>query len=193
MRKKSRLSLQLVVLVLREEDGRPPKKVDRLVNSGVCRSRTDGKLRPLFLRLLCNSACTPKGCGMSSSASSLLAMLRSGVAYIREKNSIKLTSACAVRIALLIPSMHLLLVRTPSRRAPLTTNAHCSADMMAYIGRARAARPHLLPRTAPGAYHQLAVSRDSLLEPSGMDYLWPCVMFAWLSYLWETYLQWRQV
>ncbi len=26
-----------------------------------------------------------------------------------------------------------------------------------------------------------------------MDYLWPCLMFVWAAYLWETYLQWRQV
>ena len=25
-----------------------------------------------------------------------------------------------------------------------------------------------------------------------MDYLWPCLVFVWVAYLWETYLQWRQ-
>ena len=26
-----------------------------------------------------------------------------------------------------------------------------------------------------------------------MNYLWPCLTFVWVSYLWEAYLQWRQV
>lgn len=86
LRKKSRLSLQLVVLVLREE-GRPPKKVDRLVNNGGC--RTEGKLKPLLMRLLCSTACTPEGrSDMSSSASSLLE-LRSKVAY--DKKHVEVT------------------------------------------------------------------------------------------------------
>ncbi len=25
-----------------------------------------------------------------------------------------------------------------------------------------------------------------------MDYFWPCVGFVWITYIWETYLQWRQ-
>jgi STE24 endopeptidase len=25
-----------------------------------------------------------------------------------------------------------------------------------------------------------------------MDYLVPCLVFSWLFYLWDTYLQWRQ-
>ena len=26
-----------------------------------------------------------------------------------------------------------------------------------------------------------------------MDYLWPCLVFVWVAYVWETYLKWRQV
>ncbi len=31
------------------------------------------------------------------------------------------------------------------------------------------------------------------ISPFKMDYLYPCMLFVWVAYLWETYLQWRQV
>ncbi len=35
---------------------------------------------------------------------------------------------------------------------------------------------------------------EEVRQPSlAMDYLWPCLIFVWSAYIWETYLQWRQV
>lgn len=79
------VSLELVVLVLREE-GRPLKEVDRPVNNGGWWSRMDGELKPLLIiRLLCSTACFPEGRVMSSSRTSLLLRFPSGVVYTAQK------------------------------------------------------------------------------------------------------------